>query len=162
MSLFHSSPISAKLVGCNLVASFATANPPLVWRFDLERNHSFTIALQGEAGDWELGITSPKGEFYPVAHFPAREDAEEALQKVQKVLMKKRRSWFWTLLRWVVGLVLVAGILFLVVSYVYMRSMSSAGLNGSSLGSVLGTATAPAAITPGVPLSADDVLMQPH
>lgn len=82
----------AKCDGMMLTAGFPAANPPLIWRFDLERNHSFTLSLQGEEGDWELGITTPKGDFYPVVHFAAREDAEEALAKVEKALTKKKRA----------------------------------------------------------------------
>jgi hypothetical protein len=181
MSFFHSKSITAKLVGHNLVASFATANPPLIWKFDLERNHSFTIALQGDAGDWELGITSPKGEFYPVAHFPMKEDAEEALAKVQKVLMKKKRSLFWGIVRWLVTLLLVGILVFCAWSYLTFRMMSPmvsqglssglpAGLPGGRPAASFGgppplpmpAMQAAPAITPGVPLSADDVLQPPH
>jgi hypothetical protein len=80
----------AKCQGMMLIAGFHSANPPLIWRFDLERNHSFTLSLQGEEGEWELGITTPKGEFYPVVHFVAREDAEEAFEKVERALAQKR------------------------------------------------------------------------
>ena len=82
--------VQAKLVGNTLVATFRKSNPNLIWNFDLERNHSFTLALQGEDGDFELGVTSPKGEFYPVARFASREDAEEAFSAVQKILMKHK------------------------------------------------------------------------
>ncbi|MDE1900668.1 MAG: hypothetical protein KGI37_03355 [Alphaproteobacteria bacterium] len=80
----------ARCVGATLTVGFHAANPPLIWRFDLERNHSFTLALQGEDGDWELGVTSPRGDFYPVVHFVAREDAEEAFAKVEKILSRRR------------------------------------------------------------------------
>jgi hypothetical protein len=168
MSFFNTKSVTAKRVGDNLVASFASATPPLVWKFDLERNHSFTIALQGEAGDWELGITSPKGEFYPIAHFPAKEDAEDALDKVQKVLMKKKRTVFATVLRWAFGLGVIAFILFCLFGYFSVKSVSSlAGLQNNMAagmpGAVMPTApSAPAVFKPGVPLSADDVLQPPR
>lgn len=175
MSLFNSKNVTAKLVGHNLVASFGTANPPLVWQFDLERNHSFTIALQGEGGDWELGITSPKGEFYPIAHFPSREDAEEALNKIQKILLKKKRSWFWSLMRWLLILLFI-GLIWVV--FGFFKTLSPMlSLGDVNLGAVQNLApaqmmpaqqpviprtVAPADIKPGVPLSADDILQAPR
>lgn len=160
MSFFISKTISAKLVGSNLVATFPTANPPLIWKFDLERNHSFTIALQGENGDWELGITSPKGEFYPIAHFPAKEDAEEALGKVQKVLMKKKHSGFWCWVRRILGF-----LLFVVLVLVFWDVLADKipSLTISTLRSAAGpkVSTMPG-ITPGMPVSADDVLQPPR
>lgn len=158
-----SKSIVAKLVGSNLVASFPNANPPLVWKFDLDRNHSFTVALQGEVGDWEIGVTSPKGEFYPVAHFPAKEDAEEALRKVQKVLMKKKHSKIWMVIRWALVLVLIGLLGFIVMTYFSLRQNTGLGAAGLGLG---GIATgqelaAPEPIKPGVPQSADDILQPP-
>jgi len=103
----------------------------LVWQFDLERNHSFTVAMQGEEGDWELGVTSPKGEFYPVVHFQAREDAEDGFAAVQKILMKKKRSVMWRVfkvLAWILVFVvlLAAGIGFMISRTAsQMSSMSS-------------------------------------
>ena len=104
----------AKCNGSMLTVGFHAANPPLIWRFDLERNHSFTLALQGEDGDWELGVTSPKGDFYPVVHFAAREDAEEAFAGSKKRCRRKggsryRKRWPFSagsLLVIVVGVVL--------------------------------------------------------
>jgi len=86
-------PVEAKLVGSTLVAAFHQSTPSLIWKFDLERNHSFTLALQGEEGDLELGVTSSKGEFYPVARFASREDADQAFTAVQKALMTRQYNW---------------------------------------------------------------------
>jgi hypothetical protein len=91
-------------VGSSLVVTLSKANPPLIWRFDLERNHSFTLALQGQDNEWELGVTSPRGEFTPVARFPLREDAEEALAAISASLTK-------TCFRWVGVFFKVIGIL---------------------------------------------------
>jgi hypothetical protein len=79
----------AKIKGSTLTVGFHSAKSPLIWRFDLDRNHSFTFSLQGDEGDWELGVTSVKGDFSPVAHFDEREDAEEALDIVEKTLSRK-------------------------------------------------------------------------
>ena len=92
MTLESRKPVEAKRSGNTLIAAFHRANPPLVWRFDLERNHSFTLALQGDEGEWELGLTSPKGDFHPVARFALRDDAEDAFIKVEKILAQSS-SW---------------------------------------------------------------------
>src|ERR1700733_14871189 len=89
MPLPSGKPVKAKKIGGSLIAAFPGANPPVVWKFDLEKNHSFTMALQGEDGDWELGVTSPRGEFYPVARFLAREDADDAFACAQKAMLKR-------------------------------------------------------------------------
>jgi len=163
MSFFQSKSITAKLVGPNLVAAFPTANPPLIWKFDLDRNHSFTVCMQGEINDWELGVTSPKGEFYPVAHFPLKEDAEQAMAKVQKVLMQKRRSKFWSFMRWAFGLLLfavLATVIWIVLQPTLPASLSSTNNGLMRLPPVTSMPAAPV-IRPGVPQSADDVLQPP-
>jgi hypothetical protein len=152
-----------------LTVGFHNANPPLIWRFDLERNHSFTLALQGEDADWELGVTSPKGDFYPVAHFAAREDAEEAFVKLEKALsMKKAASSIVakSLLALVAVVVLVAAGVTLFGFYVSHKV-------GATSTTVTLAAPSPAqpqtpaviqlnGLEPGVPLSADDVLKPPR
>lgn len=166
MSFFHPLPLKVKLIGSNLVASFQRADPPLIWKFDLDRNHSFTIALQGDEGDWELGITSPKGEFFPIAHFPAREDAEDALMAVQKVLMKKRRSKWANFFRFVIifFILIAAGI----AAAIYFTQQHFPGFLTRGL-TDLATAplsysdgAKPGVIPSGVPLSADEVLKPPQ
>jgi hypothetical protein len=107
-------PVEARKVGSTLVAVFRHSNPSLVWKFDLARNHSFTVALQGEEGDWELGVTSPKGEFYSIARFASREDAEAAFTAVQKILMKSKRNWFVGPLQWII----VIGVIGLIGLYI--------------------------------------------
>ncbi len=53
---------------------------------------------KAKAAIWELGVTSSKGEFYPVAHFgyfrPA-EDAEEAFRGRAKSADEEKRSTVW-------------------------------------------------------------------
>ena len=153
----------AKCDGLMLTVGFPTANPPLIWRFDLERNHSFTLSLQGEEGDWELGVTSPKGDFYPVAHFVAREEADDALAKVGKALAQKRNTAssintgslvVKTLT--VTGIVIVC-VMVVVVSFgLYIKnSYSSRARHGLVVPQV-------SQQEEGVPLAADDVLKPPR
>lgn len=153
MFLDGKKPVQAKLVGNTLVATFRNSNPNLIWKFDLERNHSFTVALQGDEGDFELGMTSLKGEFYPIARFASREDADEAFSAVQKILMKRRQGRLKALFVWVCGLALMILVVMMVGRYV-INSFSS-GSPPSAL-----SASVPK-IRNGVPLPADQVLRPP-
>jgi hypothetical protein len=99
--------VDVRLVRSSLVASFAKATPPLVWNFDLKQTPSFTLALQGDDGDeWELGVMSLSGDFSPVARFPVREDAEEALAAVSAALANGRFGWVVGTLR-ILGLIVL-------------------------------------------------------
>lgn len=70
-----------------LVAAFDHSNPPVVWRFDMDKNHSFALAIQGKEGDWHLGVWNPRGEFSSVARFEQRGDVDYALQKLRDTLL---------------------------------------------------------------------------
>ncbi len=147
----HKSPFKAKVLGHTLIAAFRTSHPPLIWQFDLEKNHSFTVALQGEEGDLELGVTSPRGEFYPIAHFTDREDAEEAFARVQKALMCRHQPWHWK--RAVCWLALAA--------IVYLLLFSPMVGEGIKIASLLFSSNNPVNTPSGVPLPADQVLHAP-
>jgi len=156
MFFSNKKPVEVKQVGQTLVAVFRTSNPGLVWKFDLVRNHSFTLALQGDEGDFELGITSPRGEFYPIARFGAREDADEAFAAVQKVLLKKKRGWLGCLLKWVGGLVVLLLIAILAIG------IFLAVYRGQTISSLWPSSAAAPEIRNGVPLPADQVLRPPN
>jgi len=144
--------VDVKCVGHTLVAGFHCANPPLIWKFDLERNHSFTISLQGEDGDWELGLTSPKGDFYPIARFINRELADEAFHALQKILMKSKLplpALPKTLLGWL-GLLALC---FVLVILAHLAAVSVRS-HGATLANVPGAPL----LRPGVPQAADDLL----
>jgi hypothetical protein len=142
--------VDAKIIGPTptLVASFHNSQPPLIWKFDLERNHSFTLSLQGDE-EPELGVTSPKGEFYSVARFATSEDAELAFSVVQKALMKRKVHWIKLLMSLVATAVLLL-LLYVLVSgfFALTHFASSLSLGGSS-------------VRNGVPVPADKVLVPP-
>ncbi|MDR3424953.1 MAG: hypothetical protein P4M13_07760 [Alphaproteobacteria bacterium] len=143
----------ARRVGAMLTVGFHTAYPPLIWRFDLERNHSFTLSLQGDGGDWELGVTTPKGDFYPVAHFAERSEAEEALTQIEKVLAKNRG----------VGAFILKSVVFIAVLAVLVgvgASLVGLALSHHSTGPIAAR-LAPAAPQDGEPQAADDILQPP-
>jgi hypothetical protein len=151
----------AKCSGAMLTVGFHAANPPLIWRFDLERNHSFTLALQGEDGDWELGVTSPKGDFYPVVHFAAREDAEEAFAKVEKALSFRKGASS------AIGkaLLMLVGAIMLVAVGVLAFGMYVNHLGHETVSGLATPITPPVTMTApqqeGIPLPADEVLKPP-
>jgi hypothetical protein len=148
--------------GSMLIVGFHTATPALVWRLDLERNHSFGLSLQGEEGDWELGITSPKGDYAPVAHFAAREDAEDALAKVEQALSKKVRTGS------IIGKVFIAiaaaaaFVVFSMFLFGLFLNHRTGDLVAAMRASPPPGAAALVAPQEGVPQSADDVLRPPH
>ena len=156
----------AKCDGTTLTAAFPTANPPLIWRFDLERNHSFTFSQRGGDGKWELGVTSPNGDFYAVAHFTSRAEADDALVTVGHALAHKRSDFTAKIMTskgipstlivrslQVVGVAAVVIILAVFLVSSLLRHKTHA---------VASAVSAPTVVQEdGVPLSADDVLKPP-
>ncbi|MGE3622367.1 MAG: hypothetical protein AB7H77_00650 [Bdellovibrionales bacterium] len=140
--------VEARVVGTTLVAAFHKSNPSIVWKFDLERNHSFTISLHAKDSDFELGVASPKGEFYSIARFPTYEDAEEALRAVQKALMTKKMDGKW-LRRALFAVCAVAAVLFMIAFIGYL------------LAGKMPSAPEKPVVRNGVPLPADQVLRPP-
>jgi hypothetical protein len=154
--MFPFGKVKARKIGTSLIVAYPEAMPPLVWKFDLEKNHSFTLALQGEEGDWELGVASPKGDFYQVARFLAREDAEKAFARTQNTLMNGGTN-LWRLLG------MVSMILVVVVALVVVGSFARTVLMHGESRSLETTAGAlmPEGSKEGMPQSADQVLTPP-
>ena len=75
-----------------LVAAFSDSNPPVVWQFDLNKNHSFAVAIQGKESDWHLGIVSPRGDFTSVARYEQRADVDTAWQSVRTAMLNPMSS----------------------------------------------------------------------
>ena len=157
-------PVEARRTGNSLTAAFHRANPPLIWRFDLERNHSFSLALQGEEGEWELGLTSPKGDFHPIARFTLREEAEEAFIALERLRAKgggnglSGLSWgtiLWRILATLVIVVLLGLVLVGInIGRHFFGVMSAASHTPASL-------SAPTEMRPGIPVPADQFLKPP-
>ena len=153
-----------------LVAVFEKASPPTVWKFDLARNHSFSLRMKGdEEAGWDLGVVLSADDFQRVAHFADHDEAHAAFDAVQKVLTQKRFGKFWLVVKWL----LAAIVLFLVISFGMNALMpllsSSASLPaGMPIPADMAFAPsgkqapkAPVAPQAGVPQSADDVLQPP-
>ncbi len=81
----------ARMIGQTLIATFRAASPPLIWQYDLEKNHSFSVTVQGEDGKWSLGVVAPQGEFVSVAKFNMRAEADEAFAAVERAMKRPRR-----------------------------------------------------------------------
>lgn len=171
--------VKAKLVNSEqtscLVAKFANSQPPMLWQFDLERNHSFTLTVRDRDEGAALGFLTPQGDFTAMATFPNREEAEEAMAAVQKALMRQRRRNSFDLWRWFwVGVtVLILVFCFSVLQGIAARkaalqtAVTSRVPAATAVAGTSGAVPAPAAPEPkasmrnGVPLPADDLLTPP-
>jgi predicted nucleic acid-binding Zn ribbon protein len=147
--------VTVRQVGHTLVAAYDNANPPLIWKFDLERNHSFSLAMKGTDNGWELGVTSAKDEFHPVARFRSRDEAEEAFSKTQKALMGGKDNRWRTI---AIGLIVVLALMLVVVVLPLMGAVHN--LNGK-VHAASSTSSAEPEMKDGVPLDADQVLKPP-
>ena len=160
-------PVNVVVNQGGLVAVFDKANPPVVWRFDLQRNHSFAMRLKTESDGWDIGVSSPDTDFLPVAHFAQENDARQAFDAVQKTLSYKRFSKLWLGVK-----IVLAGIVLLFamsaawqgVSALYRHWMPATPM-GVPMSADTVIVPPPAAKTApklGVPQSADDVLQVPQ
>ncbi len=150
---------SARAAGSILTASFGAASPPTAWRFDLEKNHSFTLALAEQKEGWELKVLLAQGEPVSIARFIARGDAEEALGQVSAALNKGigRDSDLPPLLQNFGLLGLAACVLMLFGLFAFFVIHTSG--TSSPIQAPVKTSMAP--LKPGMPVSADDVLQPP-
>ena len=161
--MLNGSKIEARLVHRNqspcLVATFRASAPPLLWQFDLEKNQSFTLGLQGVEGAWDFGVTLPRGEFQPVARFVSREDAEQAREIVRRALMKRPieiKAW----LKAVVSLAALAVVLF--IALLLTGQGRSVPRMATSVSTQVEESSGTGEPKYGVPQSADDVLKPPR
>lgn len=136
----------------DLVAVFSTANPPMVWNYDLEHNRNFSVMLkQGEAG-WGLGVVGEAGVYTAIAQFETRDEATEAFDRVQRVLSAKKWAGLWLAVKLITGaavLLLLVLLLARIISSQPAGMMHMGGLQGGNVRQ---------AIPQGVPLPADLLL----
>ena len=168
-----------------LVVAFNNANPPLIWRQDLSRNPTFTVSLQGGDDKWDLGVTSAKGDYFPIASFEDRAEAEKSLSAVNSALSKSKVFASFALKTLIVVTILVVVIMggVTIAGSVLTRTISSsvasltsmpggaeafaaamrarAAAGGQGMPDYSGEPTEPVPMEAGVPMSADDVLQSP-
>lgn len=146
-----------------LTVGFHNANPPLIWRLDLERNHSFSMTLQAADGDWDLGMTSPGGTFTPVAHFTAREDAEDAFEEVEATLSTAPPGLVVKAIKMLLLLCVVLIAAGVCISIYRMATTPAPVAAAPALAATPMTPAAPTApvAPPGQAVSADEVLQAP-
>ncbi|MEJ0061720.1 MAG: hypothetical protein WDO70_00580 [Alphaproteobacteria bacterium] len=154
--------VKAKIVGHTLVATFRVSNPPTIWRMDLDKNHSFAVAIQKHAADWELGIMAPKGEFTTVARFDDRLAVDEALAAVETAMFGNPNSTGAKTLRIGAMTATVLAILlaawWTVVNLSYMAQQNAMAMQQQAAVSGAGRAAPAVALKPGTPADADTVL----
>jgi hypothetical protein len=160
MPLTSQKPVEVKRVGTSLVAAFHKAKPPLVWRFDLERNHSFSLALQGTEENWQLGLTTPTGEFQSVAHFVERADAEQAFTETEKILAQGKPTVASVILK-IIGLLGLVFIAVLVFGFLVQNNYLPKLHSYSPIANTPVTPPVKPEAKPGVPLPADEFLTPP-
>ncbi len=144
-----------RTIGSQLVVAFRATTVPLVWQFDLEKNHSFALVIQGRESAWDFGVIDLKGDFHPVARFNDYADAEDALNAMERSLMKRRVHSRWRYLGWVLAIIILVFALM-----TGMSSINSTVERSTNLTSATSTA-APDKMQNGVPVTADDVLKPP-
>lgn len=86
LTFLKQSPVYAKRCETSVIFAFREAEPPLVWRYDLSRDSCFTLTIRDCDTRCEIGFVQPGGEFSKVASFPEREQAEEALFRIARMI----------------------------------------------------------------------------
>lgn len=165
--------IDVRRVHSSLVANFSTAEPPLTWRLDLDRHDNFSLELRKYGETTTLGMLKAGTDFQPVASFPSRDDAEEALARVSKVMATGRFAW---IKRVFIGialfLILITAFMLLLTvinsrPHIAQTTLPNPAMvhSPSSPAAPSGTPTAETTPPPdpkiGVPLPADEVLKAP-
>ncbi|MDP9126792.1 MAG: hypothetical protein M3N08_00840 [Pseudomonadota bacterium] len=169
MSFDDEKPVRVTRDGETLVVAYPSARPPLVWRFDLARHPGFTLSLQGADENWELGISAPKEPFQPFVRFRSRDDAEEAFERTQEGLLKKKSNIWRSVAFGLVALLALVIIFFVIPLSRYASAhppMAPSGRNSALANPSMfgGEEPVPPPLKPlkeGVPMSADDVLKPP-
>jgi len=156
----------AKMIGQSLVATFRAALPPLIWQYDLEKNHSFSVTVQGENGKWSLGVTAPHGEFTPIAQFNARAEADEAFAVVERAMRRPRRlinPWQGRVRSaLLISLFLLLGLFAIKLIFVVPASSTVKSVINTATESSLNAMKSTTAGQTNVPLVADDYLKMPE
>ncbi|NCC04029.1 MAG: hypothetical protein EOM37_08305 [Proteobacteria bacterium] len=94
-----------------LLVHFYASTPPMVWQMDLEKASNTAILLQEKDGLWCFGYGEPGKDFTVVAKFSNRIDAEDAYQRIQKVIDKGEGMSFRRVANMIFYLVLIFFIL---------------------------------------------------
>ncbi len=151
--------VSRKNTTC-LVAAFEKATPPMIWQMDLDKLSTFSLMLRETDGEWDLGLALPHGTFTPVAHFDERPDAEAAYAAIRRVLLSKPFATH-TRLSWG-AFILAFGLFYFWMSFLSPSTPTQTA--DQQTRKVLDQAEPKGkpTFTPGVPMSADDVLTIPQ
>jgi len=162
--------VRAKVVDHTLVATFRTSNPPTVWRMDLEKNHSFAVAIQKRDADWELGVMSPKGDFTVVARFDDRAAVDVAMAAVEAAMFSNPNST--GIKVWRVSAMTAAMVLLIIIGYLTLMWLGPQNNSNARVVAPVAASShpveqraaapapsiAPPSIGRGVPIDADAVL----
>jgi len=158
------SQVKVNVTGNVLVASFELSEPPTVWQFDLDKNHSFTLSLKRHDAGWDLGIASFGDEFLPIAYFENYDAAEAAIETVKKSIIGRLGHRKLSYKNPIIAAILAMLALFFGL-YSYAVVTYKADINQISTGVTPNPAAvlnnnAPSDTKVGVPVPADELLKQ--
>ncbi len=169
---------SAKVVNDTLVLSLPDAKSPVVWRMELAEIKEAAFELQQKDTDYLLVMKTPKGASREIAPFDNRAKALKALMSTSQAMehaetlsrsnddgnavfvsqgSRKERSG--QALAGIIGIIILGGLLFLLTQIGPNTPQYAASGGLAATGSSTGSAPNSAG-SPGVPVSADDFLMQ--
>lgn len=170
---------SAKVVNDTLVLSLPDAKSPVVWRMELAEIKAAAFELQQKDEDFLLVMKTSKGDTQQIAPFDNRAKALRALMSTSQAMEHaetlsragandegkpvfisqqgaKKRSG--QAVAGLIGIIILGGLLFILTQVSGNGQYATAGNMAASVGN--GGVSAPAGGAAGVPVSADDFLMQ--
>ena len=153
--------VQAKLTSRVLLVSIESADLPLVWQWDVEKNHTYVATLRRCESGWDLGVVLPQQEFAQIAHFENYETAETALTVVRQALMKGACQSKRRILRWVVIIALAFLVLRFVPGLMLRLLHAPSSLRQEQMTSET-QQPKQVEVLQGVPQAADDVLKAPQ
>lgn len=170
---------SAKVVNDTLILSLPDAKSPIVWRMELGSIKAAAFELQQKDSDYMLVMKTPKGEPQQIAPFDSRAKALKALMsasqameqaqilsknvandsdgKVSVAVASSGKSRGGQALAGLVGIVILGSLLFILTQ---LGARGPAYTAGAAGGAAQQSGTAPGGGPAGVPMSAEDFLMQ--
>lgn len=172
-------PASAQVVDGKLILSLPGAITPILWQMDMGETKASALTVTPSSASGEhatLSLKMPRGESAPIAEFPSKQEAVEALNVVARALESahgrirpaspaaneyenrpviayrdKRNGWKW-------GLGVAAVAILIAIAVVWGSLLPGGGGSQQFESAYAPPADTTARETAGVPVSADDYL----
>lgn len=168
---------SAKVVNDTLVLSLPDAKSPVVWRMELGTIKAAAFELQEKGDDFVLVMKTPKGEAQQIAPFDSRDKALKALMSASQAMEQAQvlskniandggkaapvhsasgKGRGGQALAGLIGVIILGGLLFILTQL----GNKATPYNTGTISPATQQAGAAGGGAAGVPVSADDFLMQ--